>query len=393
MLETRRRFTQQEYEARQQGTREAMQSRGIDSLIVTDPGNMYWLTGYDGWSFYVHQCVVISTDGKLFWFGRGIDAAGAVLTTDLTAADIIDYPDHYVQATDCHPMDYLSDQLKQRHYHQHKIGVEKDCYYFSASAAESLYRNLPQAEFVDATSLVNWQRAIKSPAEISYMKKAGKVIQSVYQKIRQLDIAGMRKNDLVAEILYAGTKGTREAYGDYTAIVPLIGVGKEASACHMTWDGEIINPQSGLFLELAGAHARYHCPCSRTVYVGKPEQKYLDVEKVMQQCMHETISQFVPGNTCGEVATTFFNQLKKHGYEKDNRCGYSIGVAYPPDWGEHTMSLRSSDRTVLQEGMCFHFMPGLWFEDWGFELTEGLVVTEKGGECLSSVPRELFVCE
>jgi ectoine hydrolase len=393
MLDTRRRFTQQEYEDRQQRTRNAMQNRGIDVLIVTDPGNMYWLTGYDGWSFYVHQCVVISSDGGLFWYGRCIDAAGARLTTDLAPADIIDYADSYVHATDCHPMDYLSEQLKQRRYQSAKIGLEKDSYYFSASAAESLYRHLPDAEFIDATNLVNWQRAVKSDTEIGYMKKAGKVIESVYQRIRQLDVAGLRKNDLVAEILHAGVTGTDDIYGDYTAIVPLIGVGKEASACHMTWDGEKIGTNTGMFLELAAAHARYHCPCSRTLYVGKPDQKYLDVEKVMQECMEITIDKFVPGNTCGEVASTFFNHLKKNGYEKDNRCGYSIGVAYPPDWGEHTMSLRATDRTVLQEGMCFHFMPGLWFEDWGFELTEALVVREKGGECLSSVPRELFVSD
>lgn len=55
------------------------------------------------------------------------------------------------------------------------------------------------------------------------------------------------------------------------------------------------------------------------------------------------------------------------------------------------MSLRANDKTVLEEGMCFHFMPGMWFDDWGFEMTESLTVTEKGGQCLSNVPRKLLV--
>ena len=108
MKEIRRRFEATEYLQRQQKTRESMVAKGIDLLIVYDPSNMCWLTGYDGWSFYVHQCLVIGTDGALFWFGRGIDANGARLTTDLPQKDIIPYPDHYVQSPDCHPMEYLA---------------------------------------------------------------------------------------------------------------------------------------------------------------------------------------------------------------------------------------------------------------------------------------------
>jgi ectoine hydrolase len=201
----------------------------------------------------------------------------------------------------------------------------------------------------------------------------------------------MRKNDLVAEIYHAAIKGTDEDYGDYPAIVPLIGSGEEASACHMTWNGDALEGDSGMFLELAGAHHRYHCPCSRTLYFGKPPEKYTEVEKVILEGIERTLEMFRPGYTCGEVATTFFDTLHRHGYEKDNRCGYPIGLSYPPDWGERTMSLRPTDDTVLQEGMTFHFMPGLWFDDWGFEITESVKVGKRGGECLAAVPRRLFV--
>ncbi len=391
MKEIRRRFAAEEYALRQQKTRLSMIERNLDLLIVYDPSNMCWLTGYDGWSFYVHQCVVISADGALFWFGRGIDANGARLTTDLDEASILSYPDYFVQSDKYHPMEYLSGILKERKLHNGNVGLEKDNYYFSARAAESLYASLPDALFTDATALVNWQRAVKSPTELKYMRRAGKVIEKVYQRIMQVAEPGMRKNALVAEILHAQATGTGEHYGDYSAIVPLIGVGDEAAACHMTWDGEILEPNAGMFLELAGVHARYHCPCSRTLYLGEPPQKYRDIENVINECIENVLAVFKPGNTCGEVAETFFSNLKKHGYEKDNRCGYPIGLSYPPDWGERTMSLRKTDNTVLQEGMTFHFMPAIWFEDWGFETTESIQVGDQGGICLSGVPRQLLV--
>ncbi len=391
MKPSRRRFSNTEYQSRQLKTRYAMMKKGIDTLIVSDPSNINWLTGYDGWSFYVHQCVVISVNGDLFWFGRCIDANGARLTTDLNENDIVEYPDDYVQTTERHPMEYLASILRQRRLHEGSIGLEKDNYYFSALAAESLYASLVNAEFSDATALVNWQRAVKSQLELDYMRRAGHVVESIYDRIWQHAQPGMRKNDLVAEILHAGAKGSGDDYGDYAAIVPLIGSGDETAACHMTWDGSKVENNTGVFFELAGVYARYHCPCSRTLYLGDPPQKYRDIEKVINECTEIVLEKFKPGVTCGEIASTFYETLNRYGFEKDNRCGYSIGLSYPPDWGERTMSLRVSDKTELISGMCFHFMPAIWFADWGFEMTESIVVTDNGGEQLSQVPRKLFV--
>ena len=98
-----------------------------------------------------------------------------------------------------------------------------------------------------------------------------------------------------------------------------------------------------------------------------------------------------PGNTTGDIAVAFFKVLEKFGIHKDSRCGYPIGISYPPDWGERTMSLRPGDTSVLQPGMTFHFMPGLWMDDWGLEITESILITETGVETLCNVPRQLFV--
>ena len=98
-----------------------------------------------------------------------------------------------------------------------------------------------------------------------------------------------------------------------------------------------------------------------------------------------------PGNTTGDIARAFFGVLEKFGIHKDSRCGYPIGISYPPDWGERTMSLRLGDRTELRPGMTFHFMTGLWLEDMGLEITESILITETAMECLADVPRKLFV--
>ena len=54
-------------------------------------------------------------------------------------------------------------------------------------------------------------------------------------------------------------------------------------------------------------------------------------------------------------------------------------------------SLRPGDKTELKPGMTFHFMTGLWLETMGLEITESILITDAGVECLANVPRKLFV--
>ena len=387
-------FEPAEYVARIAKTRKAMQAAGIELLIVSDPTNMAWLTGYDGWSFYVHQCVLLALDGEPVWFGRGQDANGAKRTVFMQHDHIVGYPDHYVQSAVCHPMDYLArDVIEARGWGALRIGVEMDNYYFSAAAYRSLVEHLPKATWYDATGLVNWQRAVKSPREIEYMRVAARIVEAMHERIVERIEPGMRKNDLVADIYSTGIRGVQGHGGDYPAIVPLLPTGADAAAPHLTWDDTPFVKGAGTFFEIAGCFRRYHCPQSRTVFLGKPPKHFVDGERAVVEGIEAGLAAAKPGNTCEDIARAFFAVLHKYGIEKNSRCGYPIGASYPPDWGERTMSLRPGDKTVLEPGMTFHFMPGLWLDDWGLEITESILITENGVETFCNTPRKLFVKE
>jgi len=384
-------FGRAEYAERLTKVRRAMETAEIDLLITSDPSNMAWLTGYDGWSFYVHQCVIVPPDGEPLWYGRIQDVNGAVRTVYMDEDRILGYPDHYVQSANHHPMDDLSVKLTDRSWDALTIGVEMDNYWFSAAAFASLQKHLPNARFSDATGLINWQRAIKSSQELDYMRIAARIVEAMHQRIAEKVEPGMRKCDLVAEIYDAGLRGADGHGGDYPAIVPLLPSGSDAAAPHLTWDDRPMERDEGTFFEIAGCYKRYHCPLSRTVYLGKPPQTFIDAEKAVSEGMDAGIEVARPGNTCEDIANAFFAVLKRHGISKKNRTGYPIGLSYPPDWGERTMSLRPGDKTELKPGMTFHFMTGLWQQDWGMEITESIVITENGVECLANVPRKLII--
>ena len=385
-------FELAEYRQRLAKTRAAMSAAGIELLIVSDPSNMAWLTGYDGWSFYVPQCVLLGLEGDPVFYGRGMDAVGATRTTYMGADDIIGYPDYLVQNPPLHAMSWLAEQvLPARGWDKLRIGVEMDNYYFSARAYQCLQESLPQARFQDATGLVNWQRAVKSPQEIEYMRRAARIVEKMHETILQRIEPGLRKNELVAEIYHTSIMGADGHGGDYPAIVPLLPSGADASAAHLTWNDQPMRKGEGTFFEIAGCHKRYHCPQSRTVFLGQPPPAMLAAEQAILEGMEAGLAAAKPGNRCEDIANAFFAVLRRHGIEKDSRTGYPIGLSYPPDWGERTMSLRKGDKTELQANMTFHFMTGLWADDWGLELTESILITDTGVETFCTTPRQLFV--
>lgn len=384
-------FTREEFANRIAKTRAAMEQAGLELLVVSDPSNMNWLTGYDGWSFYTHQAAILSLESEPIWWGREMDASGAKLTVFMDHQNIASYPDHYVQTPERHPMQTLAELLRERGLDELRCGLEMDNYYFSASAWETLKRELPDTPFSDATGLVNWQRAVKSETEIEYMRRAARIVEAMHARIIEIAEPGLAKNELVAEIYRTSVQGADGHWGDYPAIVPMAPSGMDATAPHLTWDDKPLKKGESTFFEIAGAHRRYQCPQSRTLFLGNPPQKYRDAEKAVLEAVEAGLDQAKPGNLCEDIAVAFYNTLEKHGFEKDSRTGYAIGVSYPPDWGERTMSFRRGDKTVLEPGMTFHFMPALWLDDGGLEITEPILITETGVECFCNTPRELFV--
>lgn len=385
-------FARDEYDQRLAKVRAAMDARDIDVLVTTDPSNMAWLTGYDGWSFYVHQAVVVMMDAPPLWWGRLMDSQGARRTVHLDHDRIVGYPDDFVQSTRCHPHQHLAALLADHGVAAARVGVEMDNYYYSAAAHAHLTAGMPDATFVDATGLVNWQRIVKSEREIAYMRTAARIVERMHGRILELVEPGLPKNQLVAEILHTGASGVDGLGGDYPAIVPLLPSGSDAAAPHLTWDDRPFVAGEATFFEIAGCYRRYHAPLSRTVFLGDPPAEMLRAEAAVLDGVEAGLDAARPGNRACDIAGAFYAALERAGIERSGRCGYPIGLSYPPDWGERTISIRASDESVLEPGMTFHFMPGLWMRDWGLEITESILIRDDGpAEPLADYPRRLFV--
>ena len=385
-------FSQAEFNRRIAKTRAAMDAAGIDLMFITDPSNQAWLTAYDGWSFYVHQGVLLGMEGEPIWWGRYMDMLGGRRTCWMDHDNILGYADHYVQSTVRHPMQDLAEHIRARGFEKARIGVELENYYYSAKAHQVLSEELPDATLVDATALVNWQRLIKSDEEIAFIRKAARISEKVVQTAIDRSAPGVRKNDLVADIFHAAISGVDDIWGDYPGIIPLTPSGEDATAAHLTWNGKPMVEGEATFFELSGVYRRYHSPLCRTVFLGTPPQDMLDAEQAQIEGIEAGLEAARAGNRTCDIAQAFMDVLAKHGIKREGRMGYPIGLSYPPDWGERTASIRTEDETVLQPGMVFHFMPALWMDSWGLETTETILITEDGpAEATANMPRKLFV--
>ena len=385
-------FSREEFAQRVARVRGMMRERGLELLICQDPANMCWLTGYDSWSFYTPQCVVLGVDDEWpTWFGRPQDAKAAAITTVLPDCNVASYSEALVHHPQHHPFDDLCAHLRDRGMASGQIAVELDAHYFTARAYRHLVEGLPNASIVDSRELVNWARAVKSEAEIDFMRIAGRICTGAMQAAIRKIAPGVRQSEVVAEVYNAQTIGMEGASGDYTSLCPLIQVGEGTSTPHLTWSEARIPSDTLVMMEIAGARRHYTAPLTRTAYVGKPPQAISDLAKVIVEGGDAALEAARPGATCEEVEAVWQGILRRHGLEKKSRVGYSIGIAFPPDWGERTMSLRPGDETALETGMCFHFQSGMWLDDFGAAISESFVVAENGGQRICDVERGLIV--
>jgi Xaa-Pro dipeptidase/ectoine hydrolase len=130
---------------------------------------------------------------------------------------------------------------------------------------------------------------------------------------------------------------------------------------------------------------------ARTVLLGKAEQKKIDAMKATNEALNAGISAVKSGNTANDVAQKFWGVLDKYNIKKESRTGYSIGIGYPPDWGEHTLNISKGDMTILQPNVTFHMIAVMQFGDWGVEASESIRVTDKGSELFCNLSRELYI--
>ena len=386
------RSTDAEYADRLRRVREPWRSRLSAPSWCRDPANLFYLTGYNAWSFYTPQCLVVPADGLPHLFARAMDAAGAEYTATSPATTSTATPEELVHRPDVHPFDWIAAAIRALVPDGEPSRRRVRRAISSRHARISRWqRGLPANRLVDSRELVNWVRVVKSPAEVQQLRVAGTIAEHVMRTAFDAVRPGRRQCDVVAEIKAAQATGTPEHGGDYPAIVPMLPTGESAGTPHLTWSDRPFVRGEATTIELAGVIGRYHAPLARTVMLGEPPPA--------ARRDREGDRRGDGGDAGGDPPrrrrpTPCTRRSTGHRPARPDQ-----GVAHrlldrhrlPARLGRAHRQPAAGETTEIAAGMAFHVILGMWMDGWGYEISEPVVVTDTGAERLTDLPQELTV--
>lgn len=374
-------FTPAEYDARLAACRREMQQRGLDVLVVNSPENIYYLSGFITKGYYVFQALVITHD---------TEPTLVVRRYELPNIERLSYYKRHAiwQDTDV-PAEVLARLLMEIGAGSNTIGIDANSMFFKVADYEKLREALPHIRFVNASNVLEVSRAVKSPQEISYIRRAGQSLVKAFDAARAAAAPGRTENDVAAAFHEAAISSGSE----YMAMSPYVTCGPRTALPHASWAGRVIEQDDLVLVEGSANWKRYSAPMMRSWCIGSPTDGMKRAYAASEAGLDAALSALKPGATSSDVDVACRGKIAQEGFGDAfiHRTGYSVGVGICPGWGEGwVMDLKEGDERELKPGMVFHIVPVLFPES---EMSIGLsalaVVTNTGCEVLVEFPRGL----
>lgn len=338
-------FEPSEYRQRIAAAIAAMQKANLDGLLMFQQESMYYLTGYDTFGFCFFQCLYLGADGKLALLTRSADLRQAQHTSNIQDIRI------WTDQAGAQPATQLRDMLESLGARGKRLGIETNSYgltHFNGKAVDAAMEGF--CTLVESTNLVDRLRLVKSPAELKYVRKAGKLGDEALKAGIKKAKAGADEGDILAAQHSAIFSGG----GDYPGNEFIIGSDRDALLCRYKSGRRKLSKRDQLTLEFAGVYRHYHAAFMRTLIIGKPNKDHLKMDEACRAALSEVESVLRPGKTAGEVFEAHARVMDAHGMREHrlNACGYSLGAKFTPSWMDFPMFYRGNE-VVIAEGMVF----------------------------------------
>jgi Xaa-Pro dipeptidase len=383
-------FTESEYEGRLERVQARIRETGLAALLVTTPENIYYLTGHQAACYYTYQALVVPAEGSPAFVIREVDGvnveAGSWITRRREYSDAHDGEKSVETVAGIVTTGAL---LEDMGLESDTVGYEANSWFLTHRQLDAL-EHTTAASLIPTTGIVEAERRVKSPAEIDYIREAAAVSEAATEAGIETVEPGVKESDLAAEVYHTMIRHGGQHVGGQA----LITSGPRTNLIHNHWSDRRLQPGDPVYFEIPGAVNRYHACLLRTEFVGDPPEQALEVFDVFARALDTAIDTIEPGITAGAVDQRCREIIKEAGYSSlsPHRTGYSLGIAFPPGWGEgHLVSLGPGDQTVLESNMVFHVPRVAFLPDLGaIGLSATLRVTEGGCEVLADLERSFI---
>ncbi|NVK36033.1 MAG: aminopeptidase P family protein [Rhodobacteraceae bacterium] len=378
-------FDKEEFAARQQRLQTKMEENKLDAMLLFAQESDYWLTGYDTFGFCFFQCLVFLANGDKVLLTRSADERQARHTSNIS--DIRTW----AERGEASPIKQLKDILFEMDLLGKRIGVEYHTHGMTGAIGIELNSQLSSfANLVDASTLIPNLRAIKSDAEIACIRAAGELTDKAFGAALEVIRPGVNEGMILAAMHNAIFEGG----GDYAANEFVIGSGRDALLCRYKSGRRNLEANDQLTLEWAGAYRHYHAAAMKTVLLGKPTPRHLDMYKAVSEALVAVEEAMVPGNTFGDLFDAHAHTVDKHGMTEHrlNACGYSLGARFTPSWMDMPMAYRGNPAPLQENMVVFqHMILADSVTETAMTLGRTYLITNGAPESLSALSLDLPV--
>ena len=361
-----------------------MAENGLDALLVRGPENITYLSGYETPGYYKYHCVIVPKDGEPVFVVRDFEWINTPeFAWSTRIAKVFDWD---------HPPSVTVNVLQQLGLDSGKrIGVEKQGFFYTVDEHETLCTELADNSFVDATSILWNARMIKSAEEIEIMRTSAHLVDLAMKAGWDATRPGASGDEISGIV----NKTLFENGGEYMGLPPFVLAGERSCLPHQTGGANRLAEDDLMYFEISASKHRYTAALMRTIFVGKPKDEWVRAAEACIGAVEAALETIKPGATPHQADTAARAVTRKAGFGDyhRNRLGYSIGISYPPDWGEgEIISLRQDEHRPFVPGMTFHMPPlCLKYREYGIGFSESIVVTQTGCERLSKLSREVII--
>ncbi|MBU3145208.1 Xaa-Pro peptidase family protein [Clostridium sp. CF012] len=354
------------YKERVSKLRALMNDKGIDAVLLVGDHNRNYLSGFTG-----NESFSLITKDKTFFItdSRFTEQANS----QVKDYEILEYNKNFPFAN------FLGELIKDNNIK--RLGFEEDVLSFSTY---TLYKSKVQCEFVPMEKMVENIRTIKDESELKLIRRAAQITDETFEHMVKFIKPGMTEREIGLELEFHMKKlGAQEL-----SFPSIIASGVRSSLPHGEATEKVVTKDEFLTLDFGCVYEGYCSDMTRTIVIGKPSEKMIEVYNTVFEAQELALKTFKPNMPAIEVDEVARNYIKEKGYGEYFRHGLGHGVGRQV---HEAPSIGYGSREQLKSGMVVTDEPGIYIPGFGgVRIEDLLVITEDGIEVLSKSPKHLI---
>lgn len=336
--------------------RTSIAERGLDALLLSQPKNLFYISGFTG------------SSGWLLISGQN-----AILATDFRYVEQAkrESPDFEIIQTKRELRDWFPSLVSDLGWH--KLGFEADFisyegYHKLSEAIETKQANL---ELTPTTGIVEQLRSIKDSKELGFITKAVELVDAAFEQAKAIIRPGITEKEAAWQI----EKFLRQEGSEGMPFEIIVASGPNSALPHAHPTEKIIRPNEPVLIDMGARISGYCSDFTRTLFLGKANKTFREIYNIILKAQTTAIQKVESSMDASQADRLARSVIEQAGYGDafGHGLGHGVGLLVHES---PTLGPNSSDSLI--DGMVFTVEPGIYLAGQGGVRIEDMVVLENG---------------